>query len=279
MSSRRRHVALRVSDYVILSLFVVISLLPLIWMVSTALKSTDRLFEYPPRLIPDTPTLAGFAGVLGDPLWHRYFFNSFVVAAAVTLVSVVLGTAAGYGFSRFDFRGKKALLLGILGSNLFPATALIIPLFVYLSRFGLIDSYPGLFVSHLLFALPIVVWLMIGFFERVPVDLEEAAMIDGCTRMGAILRVAIPLVLPGLISSGVVAFLSSWTEFLYAVTLMNSEKMRTVAVGIFLEMGQYDIGWNRLMAACVLINIPVIALFLLFSRHFVQGWVDGATKG
>jgi len=265
--------------YAGLAVYCIFALLPFFWMVSTSLKSPIEVFEIPPKLIPSHPTFQAYVSVLNDPLWLRYFLNSLLVATAVMILATVVGSITGYGFSRFRFRGDRSLLMGIVVANLFPAAALLIPMFIFMSRLGLIDTHPALIITHLLFAVPLATWLLVGFFQGVSIDLEEAAMIDGCTRLGAIRRIILPLVAPGVLSVAIVAFLGSWKEFLFAMTFTNSDTMRTVPVGMALFFGEITVTWDKVMAAGVLIILPIIILFLSLGRYFVAGIGEGATKG
>jgi multiple sugar transport system permease protein len=272
-------VSQRIGIYTGIAAFCIFALLPFIWMLSTSLKTPADTFKIPVTLIPAHLTFQAYISILSNPAWQRYFFNSLVVAIFVMVLSVVIGSITGYGFSRFNFPGKRHLLLGVVVVNLFPTAALILPIYVFMSRLGIINTHLALIIIHLLFTLPLAVWLLVGFFQGVSIDLEEAAMIDGCTRLQAIRRIILPIAAPGLLSTAIVSFLLSWREFLFALILTNSVSMRTVPVGIALFSGEVFVEWNKVMAAGVLVILPVLIIFLSLGRYFIAGIGEGAIKG
>jgi ABC-type glycerol-3-phosphate transport system permease component len=271
----------RLGDVVInvaLGLFTLLVLFPIYWLVASAMKTELELFSIPPVWVPAEPTLDNFVRLFTGafPTWFR---NSAIVATATTAVALVFAALAAYSFSRFPFPGNRALSTMFLFIQLFPVAVIVIPLFILWTNLGLTNSYWSLIITYLVFSLPISTWLLIGFFNAVPVELEEAAMIDGSSRLGALLRITLPLSLPGIAATAIYVFLIAWNEFFFALTFMNSQEMRTIPVGLTSFFAEHSVDWGGLMAAAVLASLPVVILFGLLSRHFVQGLTSGAVKG
>lgn len=254
-------------------------LAPLAWMVSTSLKPLEETFVSPPRWIPEHPTLASYASAWSIQSFGTYFMNTAIVSVATTVLALAIGSLAGYGFSRFRFRGRGALMGFTLSTQMFPGVLLVIPYFVMASKVGLFNTHLALIIAYTSFALPFCIWMMKGFFDRVPRELDEAAMIDGAGRLQFFLRVAVPIVVPGLIATAIFSFLVAWNEFLFAVALTSSPKMYLLTVGIASNLGQFRVQWNDLMAAAVLAIVPVVALYSILQRHLVEGMTAGAVKG
>ncbi|KPJ83372.1 MAG: hypothetical protein AMS17_17660 [Spirochaetes bacterium DG_61] len=253
-------------------------LFPVIWVAITSLKSHDELFAIPIKYFPKKPTLISYKEIFfpgywsGQALlWHQYLLNSLFVAGISTFFVLFFGSMAGYAFSRFQFRGSKVLLAILVLTRMLPGPALMVPIYVMISKYGIRDTLWGLILVHSAFGLPLTTWLCAGFFRSVPKDLEEAAIVDGCTRIKALLRVVIPIAFIGIISVGAYHFVGSWSEFAFA--------SRTAPVGlgdfIFLFGASY---FNRVGAAAVTMAIPITAIFLFAQRHFVRGFLAGAVK-
>jgi multiple sugar transport system permease protein len=265
--------------YLALLGMVVYCLFPLAWMISTSLKPTEDTYLIPPLWIPPTPTLSSYWTVLGIQSFPRYFLNSAIVSLATTVLAMVFACLAGYGFSRFRFRGSNILMIFTLITQMFPGILLVIPYFAVMSSIGLFNTYPALVIAYTSFALPFCIWMLKGFFDSIPGELDEAAMIDGCSRTTAFLRVILPLSTPGLAATAIFSFLVAWNEFLFAVVLTSTPDMFLVTVGIVSNIGQFRIQWNDLMAASVLATIPTIILYTFLERYLVQGLTAGAVKG
>lgn len=251
---------------------------PYIWMTSTAFKDPSEQFRIPPTLIPDAPTFKNFAQALA-PSFLQYLWNSLFVGAMTAFWVIIVSLFAAYGFSRTDFPGKKPLFVAVIYTQLFPLATIIVPIYTIMSRVGLINTYSGLFIAYLTFTVPPAVWMLRSFLESIPKELEEAAMVDGCTKFTAFLRVIIPLSRPGIFSTAAYVFFMSWQEFLFALTLTLDQSMRTVPVGILDFVGQYETNWGNLMAASILITAPVVLVFLLIQRQFIAGLTAGSVKG
>ncbi len=276
--ARQRKVT-AVITYALLVAASVFALFPIFWMVSVSLRPNREIFTIPPAWLPTTFTTEAYETLLNTPQYLRTFANSYFVAFAVTVVSLILATLAGYGFSRFDFRGNRVIQLFIIGTQMIPPISLIIPYFILIVTLQLYDTYQGLVVTYTAFVLPFSTLMMISYFNTIPQDLEEAAMVDGCTRIGSLTRVVLPIVLPGLVATGVYAFLLAWNEFLFAVTLTQSTGMRLVPVGLALLVGEHAYQWNLMMAMSVAASLPLLVMFIFLQRYLISGLTVGAVKG
>jgi multiple sugar transport system permease protein len=271
----------RLSDWLLNTLlvgFTIVVLFPFYWLLVSSVKTQDQLFQIPPLWIPTAPTLDNFVRLFQGrfPVW---FQNSAVVASATTLLGLTLAALAAYSFSRFPFSGNRALSTIFLFIQLFPVAVVVIPLFILWTNLKLTNTYGSLIVTYLVFGLPVSTWLLIGFFNAVPAELEEAAMIDGSSRLGALWRVTLPLALPGLAATAIYIFLLSWNEFFFALTFMNSTDMRTIPVGLSSFFAEHSVDWGLVMAGSVVASLPVVVLFGALSRYFIQGLTSGALKG
>jgi multiple sugar transport system permease protein len=270
---------MRLAQYGALGILTVFCLFPFAWIVVSSLKDLSETFRIPPIWLPHRPTLQNFVAVLTLRSFGRYFLNSLIVSGATTSLSIILASLAGYGFSRFKFPGARALMVGVLAAQMFPGLVLIIPVFTLASRVHLLNTYFVLILAYTSFSLPFCVWMMKGFFDGIPQELDEAAVIDGCTSMGVFMRVALPLSLPGLVATAMFSFLVAWNEFLFGVVLATRENMYVVTVGIASTIGEFQIRWNELMASAVLATLPTLILYSLMERHLVRGLSAGAVKG
>ncbi len=268
----------QVGVYVGLTIASVFALFPIVWCFSTSLKTPSDAVAIPPQWIPDSPTLTNYELVMGSNL-PRYFLNSIVVSLSTVLLTVVVAGLGGYAAARFRFRGKDPLLLGILSTVMVPGVVALVPFYMIASAVGIIDTYFVLVLVFTAWQSPAILWLMRGFFESIPKDLEEAAEIDGCTPLGAFLRVVLPLARPGLAAAGVLVFVYVWNEFIVALVLIASDDMRVLPVGLYFYISAFGVQWGQLTAAITVAIVPVIVIFVLLQRHFIQGLTRGATKG
>ena len=252
---------------------------PFLWMLVTSLKGPQELALQYPTLIPRHPDPGNYARVLVRAGFGRYFLNSALVAVATTLISVALAALAGYAFARFRLPGGKALLLGILATQMFPGILLAIPLYGLLRDLHLLDSLPGLVLVYTTFALPFCVWMLRNSFLTVPRELEESALVDGCSRLGALWRVVLPVALPGIAATAIFSFILAWNEFLYANTFISSAEKRTLALGLQSLIGEFTTDWGLLMAGAVVTTVPLVLAFLAIQRRLTQGLAAGAVKG
>jgi ABC-type glycerol-3-phosphate transport system permease component len=273
------HTLAIVIAYVILTALLFFALAPVALMIGTAFKPNVEIFQVPPRWLPRAPTLSNFHKVMFDSGIPRYALNSIIIATLMTFTALVLGTLAGYGFSRFKFRANRALSLFMLLGQLIPLIALIVPFFQIFDAVGLLDTKLGIALAHLTTALPLVTWMSASYFSTIPVELDEAAIIDGCTRMQALRKVVLPVALPGIISIALFAFLMSWNEFVLASVLTNTDNSKTLPIGLSEFATMFTVDWGSTMAAAFLMTIPVVVVFLLFQKQFVSGLSAGAVKG
>jgi len=274
-----RRIAGRAGVVALTAAIIVFALTPVLWFFGTAFKTVPETYAAPPSWLPAHPSLDAFGYVLGRANVPIYFRNSVFVAVVTTLVTIVLAIAAGYAFSRYSFGGRRVLQFGILASQMFPGVLLIIPLFQVINALGLIDSLWALVLSDVTFALPLSIWLMTGFFDTVPRELDEAAQIDGCGVLSSLWRVVLPVSLPGIAATAIFVFISAWDEFVFALTFINTDTNRTLPVALNLFITSYEIKWNDLAAMAVMVTIPVLTLFFVIQRWLVGGLAAGYGKG
>ena len=251
---------------------------PLYWTLVSSLLPETRLLEGP-GLIPDALTLEHYRALFSERAFLVPIRNSLVVAGTTTLLSITLGTLCAYAVARLHFPGKGPLLAFVLAVAMFPQISIVSPLYLLLREVGLIDTYPGLILPYLTFAMPLTVWLLVGFFRQLPVDLEEAASVDGAGPLATLREVVLPLALPGIATTAILTFLYSWNEFLFALSFTVSPDRQTVPVAIALFRGRYQVPWGEILAAVVVATLPVAAVVLLFQRRIVKGLTAGAVKG
>jgi multiple sugar transport system permease protein len=245
------------------------------WMISLSLKTEVENLAYPPVLIPRALTLANYTYVFDNTSLPRFAINSVIVAVGSTGLSLLLGIPAAYGIARSRRYGTALL---ILVARMTPALSYLIPWFLLFQQLGLANTYQALILTHLIIGLPLVIWVMIGFFEGVQQELEDAALIDGCSRFGSFLRVAVPLTRPGVVVSGILAFIFSWNNFIFAVVLAGP-RLQTLPVAVFSMMSFEQTNWGPLAAAALLITAPVLILTMAVQRDIVAGLAAGGMKG
>jgi multiple sugar transport system permease protein len=266
--------ARRASFYCALFLVLAVFIFPFFWMAFNSFKTHEKILEYPPAFV-FTPTLDNFKNVLLQSHAVQYTWNSVLIAFGSLGVGMVLGLPAAYGIARY---GHRMLALGILVCRMIPGISFLVPWFIVFRALGLLDTYTGLVIAHLVITVPLITWIMIGFFEEVPVELEEAARIDGCSRAGVFLRIALPLVRPGLVSAGILALIFTWNSFLFPLILAGVKtKTLPVLVYSFMTFDYLDLG--GVYAASTLVTLPVIVMVLLVQRQFIRGLTLGGVKG
>jgi multiple sugar transport system permease protein len=264
--------------YGFLILVSVYALLPFIWMLSTSLKTEAEAFRVPPTWIPIKSTLDAYVSMWTKKNFGIYFLNSTVISLATAVLSTFFGALAGYGFSRFVFKGRKFLIGFFLATQMLPGVLLVGPYFKILSKFGLYDTRTGLIIAFLTICLPFSTWMMKGFIDRVPDALDQAALVDGCSRLGVFFRVILPISAPGMVATIIFAFLLAWGDLLWVICLTSTESMVTVTLGIARTVGEFQIIWPMLMAGALMGGMPAIILYLLLQRLLVQGLTAGAVK-
>jgi multiple sugar transport system permease protein len=252
--------------------------LPVLWMLSTSFKSNGDVFRNPPRLITDTFSFDAYREIFGNAAQLRFFLNSYIVAIAVTVLTLLVALLAGFAFSRFTFPLQKTINAVIVSVQAVPPITLVIPYFGLVVALGLYNTYAGLIFTHMVFTLPYAIIMITAYLNTLPRELDESVKVDGGTSWTALWRILVPISVPGLIAVGVYTFMISWNEYLFALTLTRTDDMRTVPIGIQLLMGQHSYEWNQMMAMSILGSIPVLLLFLLFQRRFIGGLTAGAVK-
>jgi len=264
--------------YLILLAMTVAVLIPVLWMLSTSLKNDTELFTIPPRWIPEDITFASYQRIWEDYPFLNYFMNSIMVVSLSTLIALVFSCLAGYGVSRFRFRGKGMFLTFLLVTQMFPSIMLLIPFYKIIQVMGLTNTHLALILTYISFTIPLCSWMMLGYFQGIPKELDEAAAIDGCGRLRTFIQIVFPLSLPGVSATAIYSFITGWNEYMFALVLTQSEKMKTVPVGIGQLIGQYKIMWNDMMAASLVATIPLSILFVFFQKYLISGLTAGAVK-
>jgi multiple sugar transport system permease protein len=268
----------KVLIWVFLIMVCIYCLIPFAWMLSTSLKTETEAFRIPPTWIPLEPTIDSYIGIWVRKNFSVYFLNSTIISLATAILSTFFGALAGYGFSRFLFKGRKFLIGFFLATQMLPGVLLVGPYFKILSRFGLYDTRTGLIIAFLTICLPFSTWMMKGFIDKVPEELDQSAMVDGCSRIGLFFKIVLPIVAPGMVATILFAFLLAWGDLLWALCLTSSENMITVTLGIARTVGEFRIIWPMLMAGSLVGGMPAILLYIFLQRLLVQGLTAGAVK-
>jgi multiple sugar transport system permease protein len=258
-------------------LIVLFALGPYGWMILTSLKPQAELSTWPLTYWPNKPTLQHYGDLIARTNFAGSLGNSLIIAIGASLLGLGVSIPAAYAFSRFRFRGRQGLLTGFLVINMFPVVLLIIPLFLMMRRLGLIDTFLGVILGHSTFSIPFAIWMLTSYFNAIPKDLDEAAMIDGASRLQTIRLIILPLLMPGVVTAGIYIFITSWNEYLFAM-MLSGQAVRTVTVALQLFIGEFTIQWGLLTAGGTLIALPVTFLFLLVQRRLVGGLTAGAVK-
>jgi ABC-type glycerol-3-phosphate transport system permease component len=251
---------------------------PFYWAVVASLTPEARLFQQP-SLLPLHPVLTHYRALFAERDFWLPVRNSLVVAGATTAICVALGGVCAYALARLRFRGKSVVLGLVLAVSMLPQISVVPPLFLALRRLHLIDTYPGLVLPYLTFAMPLAIWLLAGFFRQLPAELEEAALVDGASRFRVLREIVLPLAMPGLAATAIVTFVYAWNEFLFALAFTLGPERQTVPVAIALFRGRYQVPWGQILAAAIVATAPVAGLVLAFQRRIVQGLTAGAVKG
>jgi arabinogalactan oligomer/maltooligosaccharide transport system permease protein len=278
-AARARARALTALTHLFLVFFCLATIYPILQIVTVSLRPADRLYSTSLALIPDGATLKAYRAILFEKPFLHWMLNSFLVSITVTLFGVTLASTAAYAFSRFRFPGWRPALYAFLLTQLFPATMLMLPLYVLMKTFGLLDTFAGLVVAYSATALPFCVWTMKGYYDTIPVELEQAALIDGCGYWSAFWRVTLPLATPALAITALFSFMSAWSEFLVARIVVNSQALYTLPLGLESLAGQFQTEWANYAAGSLLVCVPVMILFVLLNRYLVSGLSLGGVKG
>ena len=277
----RRHAALQTtSDLVKLAVIfaiLLIFLFPFLWVFLTSVRPENELFSDTFRFISETITFANYEALL-ESEFPRYILNSLIVCVPATFIAVVVSFMAAYSFSRRRFRWRGPLLILVVFSQLFPWVILVTPVYSLFYRLNLVNSFPGLIIAYIAITVPFTLYMLLGYLDSVPRELDEAAVIDGCSTLGTMWRVVLPVAWPGVAATAIYAFAQCWNEFLFALTLMTRSEVKTIPVGLAGFFGEYSTNWGLVMAASVVTTLPTLVIFLLLKRQLVSGLTAGAVK-
>jgi multiple sugar transport system permease protein len=265
--------------YVFLVIFVFVSIFPLLWVFKMSIVTKAELYATPPTLLPQNLTGAEWSQVLGDSTFQKALINSTIIASVTTVICLFFGSIAAYAISRLRFRFKSTVMTLILAISFFPAVAIIAPLFIQYTQLGLIDTYASVIITDTVFALPLTIWLLVAFFRELPVDLEDAAKVDGATTIQAFRKVIVPLAAPGVFTTAILTFIYAWNEFLFANTFLFDETTQPVTVVIPNFATIYTVDYGAQAAASVVVTVPLVIMVLIFQRRIVSGLTAGAVKG
>ena len=265
--------------YIFLVIFVFVSIFPLLWVFKMSIVTKTELFATPPTILPQNLSGAKWSQVLGDATFQKALINSTIIAGVTTVICLFFGSIAAYAIARLRFRFKSTVMTLILAISFFPAVAIIAPLFIQFTQTGLIDTYASVIITDTVFALPLTIWLLVAFFRELPVDLEDAAKVDGATTIQAFRKVIVPLAAPGVFTTAILTFIYAWNEFLFANTFLFDESTQPVTVVIPNFATIYTVDYGAQAAASVIVTVPLVILVLIFQRRIVSGLTAGAVKG
>jgi multiple sugar transport system permease protein len=265
--------------YVFLTIFVLVSMFPLIWIFKMSIITRSELFQSPPTLLPTTTNGSEYAQIFSDAAFQQALINSVIISGVTTVICLFFGSIAAYAIARLRFGFKGLIMTLILAISFFPGVAIIAPLFIQFSTFGIIDTLASVIITDVVFALPLTVWLLVAFFRELPRDLEEAAKVDGATTIQAFRKVIVPLAAPGVFTTAILTFIFAWNEFLFATTFLLTPATQPVTVVIPNFASQYTTDYGAQAAAAVVVTVPLVIMVLIFQRRIVSGLTAGAVKG
>ena len=273
----------RIPFYLLVVVIAIYLMFPFYWAFRSSITPDADLFATPVQYFPNNPTLDNYRSVLGDDNFMRALLNSAIVAASVTTLALLIGAFASYAIGRFAFRGRSPVLYIVLAMTMFPQIAVLGSLYTLITEIGLYNSLWSLIITYMIFTLPFTVWVLTTFFQQMPRELEEAAYVDGATPFQVLYKVLLPLAAPGLVTTGLLAFIAAWNEFLFALSFTQTPNKFTVTLAIFRfepqTAGGFEIAWGQIMAATIIITLPLIILTLIFQRRILAGLTAGAVKG
>ncbi len=269
----------RIGTYVVLSLFSGFALFPILRLISISLRPGDRLLTKSLAIIPDNATLSTYSELFFDEPFLLWMGNSLLVSGIVTLIGVGLAATAGYAFSRYQFVGKSGAMLGLLATQMFPLTMLLLPLFIVLIKLRLYDTYWALVIAYSATALPFTTWQMKGYYDTIPYSLEEAASIDGCSPFYTFWKIVLPLAAPALVITALFSFMTAWSEYLVAAALIQDQNLFTLPLGLKMFQSSLEVKWGLYSAGALVVSLPVVLLFMVLSRWLVSGLTLGSVKG
>jgi trehalose/maltose transport system permease protein len=283
MTRAQKYVIQRTLFYLLLLVIAFYLIFPFYWALRSSITPDNQLFSTPVQYFPNSPTLGNYQLVLSNGNFLHALANSTVVAVSVTLLSLLIGVLGSYALGRFRFPGRLPVMYVILSMTMFPSIAVLGALFQRISQLGLYNQLPALIITYLIFTLPFTVWVLTSFFQQMPKDLEEAAYVDGCTPMQTLYMIMLPLIAPGLVTTGLLAFIQAWNEFLFALSFIQTPDKQTVTLALVnfatTTAGGFELPWGQIQAATVIVTIPLIVLTLIFQRRILAGLTAGAVKG
>ncbi|MCI8725032.1 MAG: carbohydrate ABC transporter permease [Hungatella sp.] len=279
MNRRKKITIFTVVRLAFIGIICTFSLFPVLWCLSTSLKTESEIYRLPPSWIPEIVTLKHYKEILGRSDMMHYFVNTVILSTGTTLITMVVSVLAAYGFSRYKFTGSRCLICTILFARVLPRVSVIIPYYIILKEMKLLNTYQGLMLVYLTICLPVAVWMLKGYFDNLPVEVEEAAVVDGCSPFGGLVKIVIPMCKPILATVAMNAFILSWNEFLFALTMTDGKAMRPIAVGLAFFIDEMGVHWGELMAASMLMSVPAVIFFSLAQNQMVRGLSAGAVKG
>lgn len=278
MPTRSRSKRSRVLVHLFLAVFAAYSLFPLLWTLVTSLKRPEDAVAYPPQWLPNPLTFQNYFDVLTRTAVPYQILNTVIAASIAALIVVAASSLAGYGFSRFDFRGKDFLLISLLGCVMVSGATKVVPLYLMLYKLGLLNSLSGLGIVYSVEFLPISVWLMKSYVDTIPVELDEAASVDGCSRLRTFVRIVFPLSMPGVVAVALITFVRSAQEFIYAATFLTETGVKTSPVGLYMFFTELGVEWGQLTAASLVVVLPIVLVFLILQKWFVSGLTMGSVR-
>jgi len=277
-SWRRRALLRGIGTTLVNLLIAVTALFPLVWSLSASLKPSAEIAEFPPRLIPRQVTFEHYARIAGDHVLH-FMANSALVSVAAVALALGLGALAAYALARFEFAGKRTVMVVTVAIMSIPIASLLVPTFTLLSAVGLLDTRLGLVLLYAAYQLPVVIWMLYGYFLSLPLEIEQAARMDGYSPLATLRKIVLPLSRPGLVAAALFVLVFAWNDFVVAVTMTSSEEARTLPVAIYFYLGFYGREWGPLLAASIVSIVPIIAVFVFLQRYFISGLTGGGVKG
>lgn len=275
----RDRAGVRISAWTAVIVFGLFTFLPVYWLLVTSLTPRTQVFQYPPAFFPASPTLDAYVSLLQTPAIFRYFRNSVIVSVATAVLSVIVSAWMAYSFSKFRFRGRRSLMYLVLASQMFPQALLLVTLYGVFAAYGMLNTYAALVLSFTTFTLPLCVWMLKGFFDTIPNELVEAAKVDGASPMRTYVSIVLPLAAPGLVAAGLFAFVRGWNDFIFALTLAGPERQTLPPGLVNTYIGEAATAWPELMAASLVVSLPVALAFVALQKYLVGGLTAGAVKG
>ena len=277
---KKRNTGKKIAKYVVIAIILFVLLFPVYWMINCSLLPSNVIMSVPPRFFPINATLKNFSQIFTRASYLRFFQNSFIVSFGTIAIVLLVAVPASYALSRYNFFGRRVILSSVSSVQMFPVVVILTTLYGFYNSWRMLDTYRGLILADTTFALPLAITLMKSFFDTLSKSLGEAARIDGASRMRVLLHILLPLVVPGLVAVGIYTFLNAWDDYLMALTIMKSNEMRTLPVGIAQSfLGEYSNDYGGLMAFAVAGSLPIVLLFIFFQKYLVSGMTAGAVKG